>query len=64
VPKRDIPSNLLRPTNKPVDKWFSLVRMPPPLSMDNENERVHEIEKRDGPKGSRTPDPRHVKAVS
>ena len=59
---RLLASNWLLPNQKPVDKWSSLVRIAP---QTGGYERVQNIEnKESGPKGSRTPDPRHVKAVS
>jgi hypothetical protein len=42
----------------------SLVRIPPPFPMGNENERGRKEEENGGPGEIRTPDPRHVKAVS
>jgi hypothetical protein len=55
--KSVIPEKLLHPTNNQhLSKWSSLVKIPP-QSIEVENKEY-------GPKGIRTLDPRHVKAVS
>jgi hypothetical protein len=63
-PKRTIPSNWLKPTNKEVDRWSSLVRIPSSPANNVVNERRGEKEESGGPEEIWTPDPRHVKAVS
>ncbi len=55
-------ARLLRLEQEKMDKGASLVRIPPPTWV---NERGREKEEEDGgPAEIRTPDPRHVKAVS
>jgi hypothetical protein len=38
MPKMTIPSKWLVSTNKEVDRWSSMVKMPPPI--DNEREKI------------------------
>jgi hypothetical protein len=45
MPKSTLPPNWSLPTQKPVDKWSSLVRMPPPVPMGTEHERVQNEER-------------------
>ena len=68
MPISTIPEKWLKqPSNHHTSKWevaaeSSLVRIAP---QTGGYERVQEEKVKDGgPKGSRTPDPRHVKAVS
>ena len=56
--------NLTEFCKVPMGRWSSLVRIQEYMAADNNSERELEKENNSGPKGIRTPDPRHVKAVS
>lgn len=66
IPEKFLQSKWLIPTNKEVE-GSSLVRIMPKtggLSLESSNDYEVKDKISNGPKGSRTPDPRHVKAVS